>query len=281
MTVRVFPRRTKATPTDSLAFVGGPPLWVPEAERVLVSCTFTRDIAEAERLQRAWQAALPRAEVSLGGPAFGDPGGDFTPGMFLREGYVVTSRGCPNHCGFCLVPTREGAIRELPVTPGYNILDNNLLACSDGHLADVFAMLRTQRERVQFTGGLEAARVTPEVVEQLRTLRIDQLFLAYDSPGAWLVTERAIRLLRKAGLGRDTIRCYVLMGREGDTPDAAAERGEQVLRAGGIPFAMLYQPDTHEVSYSREWEAVRRKYILPAAMLPRGRRAELNALLAT
>ena len=31
---RVFPRKTKATPTDSLAFIGEPPLFLPDADEV-------------------------------------------------------------------------------------------------------------------------------------------------------------------------------------------------------------------------------------------------------
>lgn len=46
---RVFPRRTNATPTDALAFVGDPPmLALPAVDEVHVSCTFTYDRAEAE-----------------------------------------------------------------------------------------------------------------------------------------------------------------------------------------------------------------------------------------
>lgn len=39
--IRVFPRRTKWTPTDSYAFVGDPPMMRPEADEVHVSCVFT------------------------------------------------------------------------------------------------------------------------------------------------------------------------------------------------------------------------------------------------
>jgi len=43
--VRVFPRRTTATPTDEMAFVGDPPppAFRPEADEVHISCTFTWD----------------------------------------------------------------------------------------------------------------------------------------------------------------------------------------------------------------------------------------------
>lgn len=130
---RVFPRRTAATPTDDLAFVNCPPpiLIMPEVDEVHVSVTFTWDIPRAEQLAREWE--MVGSPVRMGGPAFNEPGGDFVPGRYLKPGYIVTSRGCPNRCWFCAVPKREGyALRELPITYGWNILDDNLLACSFG-----------------------------------------------------------------------------------------------------------------------------------------------------
>lgn len=35
---RVFPRRTKATPSDALAFVGDPPMFVPAISRTFGAC---------------------------------------------------------------------------------------------------------------------------------------------------------------------------------------------------------------------------------------------------
>jgi hypothetical protein len=45
--IRVFPRKTKATPTDALAYFG-PPDRNAEADEVNVSVTFTYDKAWAE-----------------------------------------------------------------------------------------------------------------------------------------------------------------------------------------------------------------------------------------
>lgn len=45
---------------------------------------------------------------------------------------------------------------ELPITDGYNVLDDNLLACSEKHIHDVFDMLKRQKEKPIFTGGIEA-----------------------------------------------------------------------------------------------------------------------------
>lgn len=110
---RVFPRRTSMTPTDILAFVDCPPplLAMPEVDEVHVSVAFTWDIPKAEWLAKQWeQLGVP---VKMGGPAFNQPGGEFVPGLYVKEGATITSRGCPNHCWFCAVPKREALEAKL------------------------------------------------------------------------------------------------------------------------------------------------------------------------
>lgn len=65
---RVFPRKTKATPIDSLAFIGEPPLFLPDVNEVHVSVTFSWDLMKAQRLAEAWGHYFP---TKLGGPAAG------------------------------------------------------------------------------------------------------------------------------------------------------------------------------------------------------------------
>lgn len=97
-TARVFPRKTKASPDDEYAFFSAPGDSLPDIDEVHVSVTFTYDLPRAEYLAREWAHVAP---VKIGGPATGMAGGNFTPGMYLKPGYVITSRGCPNHCWFC------------------------------------------------------------------------------------------------------------------------------------------------------------------------------------
>lgn len=141
---RVFPRRTSMTPTDELAFVDCPPplLAMPEIDEVHISVAFTWDMPKAERLAKEWAAV--GVPIQMGGPAFNLPGGEFVPGLYVKEGATITSRGCPNHCWFCAVPKRERGLRELPIHDGWNILDDNILACSDEHVESVFQMLERQ-----------------------------------------------------------------------------------------------------------------------------------------
>jgi hypothetical protein len=242
--IRVFPRRTNATPTDELAYIGGPTLF-SEADAVHISVTFSWDLPEAERLEREWRRIAP---VSIGGPATGQRGEEFTPGLYLKKGYVITSRGCQNRCWFCSVWRREGeAIRELPITDGWNVLDDNLLACSENHIRAVFAMLGRQGRRPFFTGWLEAAQLKPWHIEELAKLKPAEMFFAYDGPEDREPLYEAGKLLKAAGFKMcHPLRAYVLIGYPGDTFEQAEERLYDCMKAGFMPMAMLYRNETGE-----------------------------------
>ena len=251
---RVFPTKTSLTPRDADCFVGPPQGNVPLYDAVHISVTFTWDLPKINRLRREW---IKYGPVKVGGPALGDPGGVFIGGKYLRDGVTITSRGCPGNCSFCFVPKREGHIRELPIVPGHIVQDNNLLACSDSHLRKVFDMLRGQK-RIDLSGGLEAARINEGVVNELAELEIYQVWTAYDLPQKKKVAERAINLLR-GRFNRNKVRCYVLIGYDGDTIAEAEARLKWVWDAGALPFAMLYHPHT-------EWKLLQRTWTRPAAM---------------
>lgn len=245
--IRVFARKTSFTPTDDLAFYGPPPLFhLPVKEHVYVSVTFTWDKLNGAYLTKQWSLRFRR--VRLGGPAFGDPGDEFVPGRFLKEGITITSRGCPKNCPWCFVPKREGKLRELQIQPGYIIQDNNLLACSRGHIERVFEMLVGQKKAAVFSGGLDIDFMQPWHIELLKSIRIGK-------SGLWVACDQAedIKRLDKAAdlLGDFDIekkRCYVLVGMDGETQDQAKARCVAVLQKGFLPFAQLYRGETAEQS---------------------------------
>ena len=260
--IRVFPRRTSLTPTDGLAFVGDPPLWQPPADEVHVSVTFTWDRKEGERLAGAWGQYYP--VVKLGGPAFGDPGNGFTPGLYVKEGVTFTSRGCNKRCPWCLVPPREGRLRLLPIQPGWIVNDNNLLQCPREHQAAVYEMLMQQRRAAKFAGGLDATLVDDWVADQLRTVPISEVYLAADTKGSLHALRTAVE--RLSFLRRKQLRCYVLIGFDGEAIQDAQERLEDVWEGGCLPFAQLYQPPDRFIHYSQEWRDLVRTWSRPAAM---------------
>lgn len=264
--IRVFPRRTKATPDDDLVRIGKAPDMFEEADEVHVSVTFSWDLPLAERLAEYWSWVAP---VKIGGPATGEAGGEFVPGRYVKKGYVLTSRGCPNRCWFCSVWKREGTeTRELPTTEGYNLLDDNILACSDDHIKRVFAMLaagkKQYRKPVEFTGGLEAARLKQWHVEALRELRPKQMFFAYDTPDDLAPLQRVGAMLLDAGwtTASPTLRAYVLCGYPKDTFEAAGRRMAETIEAGFMPMAMLYRGQ--DGRRSPDWMRWQREWARPA-----------------
>lgn len=262
---RVFPRRTSATPDDDLAFIGDPPLFLPRVDEVHVSCAFTWDLAESQRLAKAWTVQGYR--VRLGGPAFASPVEGFEPGLYVKRGMTITSRGCIRRCPFCFVPEREGPLRLLQIRDGWDILDNNLLACPQHHIEAVLDMLETQPKPARFTGGIDARLCSPWFAKRLGQMRVQILYTAYDHPNQKPHVEQAINTLRDAGLTQRQVGCYVLVGYDGDSLECAEERLEFVFKAGGLPFAMFFRPmEDKRFRVPSEWRKFVRQWSRPAAI---------------
>ena len=258
--IRVFPRRTSFTPDDNMVFIGRPPLIRPDADEVHISCAFTWDKPFAEDLVRDWRQYYPN--VRIGGPAYDDPGGEFIPGMYLRRGEVITSRGCPNKCSFCFVPKREGSLRLLEIKNGWDVLDNNLLACPRDHIEKVLDMLSRQKHKISFRGGLEARLLEQWFVDAIKEIGLKQAFFAYDRPGEKRHCERAFAMMRQAGFDRHEIYCYVLVGYGGDTIEDARKRLLWVKDQGASPFAMYYQGEMKSEK-PKEWSQFVRSWSRP------------------
>lgn len=113
------------SPTDPLAFFGAPTLdaIAAEPDEVHISVTFSWDLEKTDELFYQWE--MLGVPVEVGGPAFGDRMSEtFTPGMYLKEGMTITSRGCPKDCWFCDVGkcangrVIDANIREAKKYPG-------------------------------------------------------------------------------------------------------------------------------------------------------------------
>lgn len=266
--IRVFPARTQWTPDDELAFIGEPPLFRPGTPEtpVYVSATFTWQRRRAEQLAASW--ALYYRDVRLGGPAYDDPGGEFTPGMFLKMGCTITSRGCPKRCGWCKVPGSEGALRLLSVKPGWIVQDNNLLACPPTHLEQVFEMLRQQNRRIYFNGGLDKHFLKPWHRSLFESIKIGELWFACDTAADLFHLQNVREILPNVPMRK--LRCYTMIGYDGEALGDAERRIEKVFDLGFMPFSQLFQPPTaNEPSkvYSDDWKKLNRKWCRPAAYL--------------
>jgi hypothetical protein len=269
--VRVFPRRTRASPDDELAFFGPPPFLV-EADEVHIDVTFTADKLRAEKLAEQWQEIAP---VKVGGVAYSDRGQEFVPGKYIKHGYTFTSRGCPERCWYCSVWKRDPAIRLLPIQDGWNILDDNLLACPEDHFRAVIDMLSRQKRRVEFTGGLQASRLTDWHVDGFAKLKPRPVcFFAYDDPDKCKKSPlEAMRAAAKKMLAAGfttashRLRTFVFIGFPQDTFEKAEARLREMVSIGFTPYAMLWQPETPSAERYRpsaDWKRFQRGWARPA-----------------
>lgn len=257
--IRVFCHRNKWTPTDPLSFVGWPPLFRPAEQPVHISVTFTWDMELGQRLRDAW--GVYYSDVQIGGPAFDDPGGQFEPGRYIKDGVTITSRGCNKRCPWCFVPRREGLVRELKIKPGNIIQDNNLLACSEGHIRQVFAMLQGQNAAV-FSGGIDTTLLKDWPRPLFELITVKEIWVACDTWTALKALQRAALILD--GFNQSKLRCYAMIGFNGESLAQAERRLETIYEAGFLPFCQLYQGGDRKV-YSPEWRALARKWARPAA----------------
>lgn len=275
--LRVFPRKTKATPEDEYVAIGEPDLFVPEdISEIHISVSFTWDLLEAERLAEAWSRY---GNVKIGGPAFNRPGGEFTPGLYLKNGYVITSRGCPNHCWFCAVHKREPkCLHELEIKDGWNVLDDNLLACSEQHIRAVIEMLKRQKHKALFTGGLEAKLLKEWHCELFNELKPERLYFAYDTPDDYEPLVSASKLLSEYGLlNRRKVTVYCLCGYPSDSFEKAEARFLQVLKLGMCPYAMLWRDTKGDMN--TEWRRFQRTWLAPPIIYTKIKEFEQNGIL--
>lgn len=265
--IRVFPSRTKATPDDILAYYGPPDLFTPEVDEVHISTTFTWDRLRAERLAEQWQHVAP---VKIGGVAYGDRGTEFVPGLYVKDGYTFTSRGCPRRCWFCSVWKKWPYPKLLPIQDGWNILDDNLLACPEYHVRAVFDMLKRQKRRIEFTGGLEALSLQDYQVGLLADLKPKpKCYFAYDPGDAFETLQSAARRMLEAGFTSASHRllCYVLIGFPKDSFAEAEKRLRAIAGLGFTPFAMLWRPETPSAERWKpglDWRGFQRRWARPA-----------------
>lgn len=250
---RVFPTKTSMSPTDKDCYFDFPDMFTPKYDEVHISCTFTWDKKRANELAYAWQDF---GKVRIGGVAIdGESDQPFVAGMYLKKGITITSRGCPNKCSFCLVRKNLIEFDEFP--EGNIIQDNNFLMCSKRHRELVYEMLKKQ-SGIQFKGGLQASLITPEIADELRALRIKELWFACDTDNHIEGLRKAIEILKQHGFYESHFYCYVLIGKE-------EQRLREVRSMGVMPFAQLYmKPEDKKTSYTKEMKQYQRIMCKPA-----------------
>lgn len=151
-------------------------------------------------------------------------------------GYLT--RGCINHCRWCVVPDKEGYIRPYRTwqevvrqdTDKLVLMDNNILACNHG-ISQLQSLIGSGY-RVDLNQGMDARLVTPEVAEILSRLSwIRFIRFSCDQKSQIEPIRHTLELLGKHGVRPYRVFVYLLVTK--DIKDAA-ERVEALKGYKGI-----------------------------------------------
>jgi hypothetical protein len=122
-----------------------------------------------------------------------------------------TTRGCIRNCPFCIVPQKEGKIRIvgdlLDLWDGKSkdiiLLDNNILALPK-HFKLICRQARENNIRLDFNQGLDCRLLNQGIIDDIKSIRHQELHFAWDNIGDYQEVREAIDLLQKNNINRCT-----------------------------------------------------------------------------
>lgn len=108
------------------------------------------------------------------------------PDLTKNKAFGFLTRGCCNNCAYCIVSQKEGICshKVADLSEWWNgqkeivLLDANILACKERKA--LLQQLIDSGARVDFTQGLDARFITPEIAETLKSIKIKMWHLAFD-----------------------------------------------------------------------------------------------------
>ena len=161
-------------------------------------------------------------------------------------GYLT--RGCPNHCRWCVVPRKEGNIRPYREwqeivrddSDKLVLMDNNILSCDYG--IQQLESLIGSGYRIDLNQGMDARLVDREIAQILSKLTwIRHIRFSCDQKSQIEPIQRTIDLLKENGVKPYRVFIYLLVTEE---LQDASERVEALKRYKGIN--LYAQPERNE-----------------------------------
>ena len=262
---------------DTVELIQGIPETAPieEFDEVYISCIYFQN--KERVLDYASQFECP---VSIGGSGFSleknlNIAIEHTmPDYSLYDvdfSMGFTSRGCIRHCGFCIVPRKEGQIREhSPIEeflhPDHKkvvLLDNNFQASPLWN--EKLQYIIDRGLKVNFNQGLDIRLVTPEFASMLAdtkyysfNFKTRGFHIAFDMMHLKDAFLKGMNILKDSGIRTDHIMVYILVGYT-TTHQEDLERVNTVIQQGAKPYIMRYnQSREKHMNNLARW--VNRKY---------------------
>ena len=172
------------------------------------------------------------------------------PELTKDKAYGFLTRGCCNNCSFCIVSQKEGMCshKVADLSEWWRgqkeiiLLDANILACKDR--ISLLQSLIDSGATVDFTQGLDARFITPEIAEMLGKIKTKMYHFAFD----FMKNEKAIVKGLKTFVDivkPDERKCYVYVLTNYDTTfDEDIYRVRKLQELGLSPDVRIYRKNT-------------------------------------
>jgi len=228
---------------------------VTNPDKVYISCIFSQNKPKALGI-----AKMFNCQVEVGGYGINDVQLPYDVEHIMpdynlygiRYSIGFTSRGCIRNCPWCIVPKKEGYIKDhAPIDEFYVpqwkkliLWDNNFLASPRWHenLKEIIA----RKIKVSFNQGLDIRLIDQENAKLLSKIHYydhkfkrPRLYFSFDTPEIETDVSKGIETLRKAGIPPHHLMFYVLVGFNTSFQEDY-HRFEVLTKMGIKPFIMIY-----------------------------------------
>jgi hypothetical protein len=192
---------------------------------------------------------------------------DYTLYPAWRQSIGFTQRGCRLRCPFCVVPRKEGAVREAqsiwdiwrgePWPREVILLDNDFFGQRFWDLR--IAELQAGRFKVAFSQGINARMLTDETAAAIASvdyrddsMRTKRIYTAWDNRKDEARLFAGLEALARHGVKPDHIMVYVLVGYwPGETAEDREYRRRRLREFGARPYPMPYVRTPELVAFQR------------------------------
>jgi hypothetical protein len=247
-------------------------LFDQDFDRIYGSAIFERSRPLVERLRQAHPSALiggtgVDAALTLESKGITTERVDYSLYPEFRQSIGFSQRGCRLRCAFCVVPTKEGRVRQSgtiadiwrgdPWPREVILLDNDFFG--QEHWRERIEEMKRGCFRVCFTQGINARIITEEQAEAIASvdyrdslMNERRLYTAWDRPGDEAAFFRGLGRLVKYGVRPRHLLVYMLIGYwPGERHEDREHRRRLLREFGALPYPMPYVRTRELVGYQR------------------------------
>lgn len=263
----------KAAGDEVLFFHGTNVASLYDPELIYVSLIFERSRPLIDRIRET----SPFASLVIGGTGYDysttlEQRGigqelDYSIYPGFRQSIGFSQRGCRLKCEFCVVPKKEGSVKEAasiheiwrgdPWPKEVLLLDNDFFGAP--RWRDRIAEIRDGRFKVSFNQGINARCLTDEAAEAIASVdyRADdmetrRIYTAWDSREDEDRLFAGLNRLVKYGVKPDHIMVYMLIGYwPGETAEDRDYRRKKLRDFGARPYPMPFIRNQELVGFQR------------------------------